>query len=121
MRRFPSQYELLALIASCDGWMSVAEIPERLQKALDMCRDKPVLVRVVRCGTFDAPRLANLTTKGRAELARHAERGEQRLPANGAKVKPEDVPAGPLLYTFPGLVSHLGDFLRRPLISVSTR
>jgi serine/threonine protein kinase len=24
-------------------------------------------------------------------------------------------------YTFPGLVSHLGDFLRRPLISVSTR
>jgi hypothetical protein len=27
------------------------------------------------------------------ELARHAESGAQRLPANGAKVKPEDVPA----------------------------
>jgi 23S rRNA (adenine2503-C2)-methyltransferase len=26
-----------------------------------------------------------------------------------------------LLYTFPGVVSHLVDFLRRPLISVSTR
>jgi hypothetical protein len=93
MRLFPSQYELLALIASCDDWMPVAEIPERQQKALDMCRGKPVLVRVVRCGTIDAPRLANLTAQGRKELARHAECGEQRLPANGAKVKPEDVPA----------------------------
>jgi hypothetical protein len=73
--------------------MPVAEIPEQLQNALDICRGKPLLVRVACCGTFDSPRVAYLTTQGRAELARHAECGEQRLPANGAKVKPEDVPA----------------------------
>jgi hypothetical protein len=88
-----SAYELLALIASRGGRMLAAEIPKRLQNALAICRGEPLLVRVARVGTFEAPPVAYLTNQGRAELARHAESGEQRLPANEAKVKPEDVPA----------------------------
>lgn len=88
-----SVYDLLALIKSRGGHMLVAEIPERLQNALDICRGKLRLIRVACAGTIDAPPVAYLTNQGLAELARHAESGEQRLAANGAKVKPEDVRA----------------------------
>src|SRR5260370_42446183 len=89
----PSVYELLTLIASRGGRILVAEIPEPLQHALAICRAKPLLVRVARVGALNAPAVAYLTTQGRAKLALHAERGQQRIPANEAKVKPEDVPA----------------------------
>src|SRR5260370_34534350 len=87
----PSVYELLTLIASRGGRILVAEITEPLQNALAICRGKPLLVRVARVGALNAPAVAYLTTQGRAKLALHAERGQQRKPANEGKVNPDAV------------------------------
>jgi DNA modification methylase len=91
-----SVYELLTLIASRNGRMLATEIPATLKNALDICRGKPLLVRVARVGTLDAPAVAYLTSQGRAELALYAESDEQRIPAHESKVRPEDVPIGSL-------------------------
>jgi hypothetical protein len=83
-----SVYELLDLLKKRDDWMPVAEIPDRLQNALDICRGEHLLVRVASVGPLGAPPIAYLQKQGRAELALHDESGcdwsKAQLPQNQA-------------------------------------